>query len=281
MQRQFPQPAATTKPIRRIVRRQQARGSSQNTTWLIAGTVTVLGFMIIGGILLVGFVNTEVHVRQRSVPAEQTKRNSTAKRASSPSPAPMASPVTEEPPSDHTQTTVGSGEQIGIPSDLMTYCAAKQEKQNWCWAACIQMVYSTQGIKVSQEDIVEETLGVVLDVPAGPQHFMDALKGWKPSQSGRKSLEASIFEGPPPLSLLTLSLESKNPVILALQYPDQEVGHGVVITAIHLEPGPEGKVLRGVTVRDPAPIFAARKGKRELSPKEFYNASWHIIVNSL
>lgn len=93
----------------------------------------------------------------------------------------------------------------------MTYCAAKQEKQNWCWAACIQMVYSTQGIKVSQEDIVEETLGVVIDVPAGPQHFMDALKGWKPSQSGRKSLEASIHEGPPPLSVLTLSLERKNP----------------------------------------------------------------------
>ncbi|MEO2020978.1 MAG: papain-like cysteine protease family protein [Pirellulaceae bacterium] len=176
---------------------------------------------------------------------------------------------------------MGSGELIGIPSDLMTYCAAKQEKQNWCWAACIQMVYSTQGINVSQDDIVKATLGVVIDVPAGPQHFMDALKGWKPSQSGRKSLEASFYEGPPQLSTLTLSLKSKVPVILGLTYPDQNVGHGVVITAVYLEPGIAGKELTGVIVRDPAAVFSATKGKRRLEPAEFKNADWHIIVDSL
>ena len=257
-----------------------------NSTWLVAGTVGFLGLMIIGGVLLVRQVNTEVHTRQRVATAEQARKKSSAKRASSPSPtssqtSSQPSPGTEQPSSANTRTTVGSGELIGIPSDLMTYCAAKQEKQNWCWAACIQMVYSTQGIKVSQEDIVKETLGVVVDVPAGPQYFMDALKGWKPSQSGRKSLEASFYQGPPQLSTLTLSLKSEVPVILGLTYPDQNVGHGVVITAVYLEPGTAGKELTGVIVRDPAAVFSATKGKRMLTPAEFNNADWHIIVDSL
>ena len=286
IQRQLPQQAGPAVPTRRIVRRKGAGRSSENTTWLVAGTVGFLGLMIIGGVLLVRFVNTKVHTRQRVATAEQAKNKSLVKRASSPSPTSSQAPsqsssATEQPSSRNTRTTMGSGELIGIPSDLMTYCAAEQEKQNWCWAACIQMVYSTQGIKVSQEDIVKATLGVVIDAPAGPQHFMDALKGWKPSRSGRKSLEASFYEGPPQLSTLTLSLKSKVPVILGLTYPDENVGHGVVITAVYLEPGTEGKELTSVIVRDPAAIFSSSKGKRRLEPAEFNNADWHIIVDSL
>ena len=264
------QPAAGT---RRIVRSQGAGKSQSSAVLLVVAAVGVLGLIIIAGALLVRSVNTEVRTKQNLATRDHTARPSQTKPVTSPSPQP--SPVRDQP------STVGRGKVIGIPGDLMTYCAAKQEKQNWCWAACIQMVYSTQGIKVSQENIVKATLGVAVDVPGGAEQFMEALKGWKPSQSGRKSLEASFYLGAPQLSTLTLSLKNKTPVILAISYPGQDVGHAVVITAVHLEASSEGKEVTRVIIRDPAPMFSSQKGKRVLTPDEFNNAMWHIIVDSL
>ena len=273
IQNQVPRSVVPGASMRRIVR-SQAGKSQSSAVVLVVAAVGVLGLIILGGSLFVRFVNTEVRTKQNLATTDQTKTTSRTKRVTSPSSQP--SPVTAQPSSGNSRTTV-----IGIPSDLMTYCAAKQEKQNWCWAACIQMVYSTQGIKVSQENIVKATLGVAVDVPGGLDQFMEALKGWKPSQSGRKSLEASIYPGSPQLSTLTLSLKNKTPVILAISYPGQDVGHAVVITAVHLEASSAGKELTREIIRDPDPSLSSQKGKRELSPDEFKNSMWHIIVDSL
>ena len=45
---------------------------------------------------------------------------------------------------------------------------ARQEKDCWCWAACVQMVLNYQGINVDQEDVVRRAKG--LRIRSGRAH---------------------------------------------------------------------------------------------------------------
>ena len=54
----------------------------------------------------------------------------------------------------------------GIPS--ISFKQAYQEMNEWCWAACISMVFDFYGHPVDQKRIVQETWGVVTDMPALP-----------------------------------------------------------------------------------------------------------------
>ncbi|WGF93340.1 hypothetical protein [Aequorivita marisscotiae] len=46
-----------------------------------------------------------------------------------------------------------------VKSDRFNYHVARQESQNWCWAACIQMVLDYQGLEVGQCEIVNNAFG--------------------------------------------------------------------------------------------------------------------------
>src|SRR5262245_24401821 len=49
--------------------------------------------------------------------------------------------------------------EAGIPTEAMDLVVALQRHTNWCWAACIVMVYRLHGIHVTQEEIVARTFG--------------------------------------------------------------------------------------------------------------------------
>ena len=176
----------------------------------------------------------------------------------------------------------GSSEQIfsvGIPTDRMVEVAAEQQSQNWCWAACVQMVLSTKGIKVAQADVVQRTYGAVVDAPGGADVILSRLSGWFQTRSGRTLLAASVVPGPMQEGLLYSYLKNQSPLILGVGYPGASIGHAVVVTAAVFKVSDAGLELKEVVVRDPWPAHTAQKGKRTLTRDEFANAMFYCVVD--
>lgn len=176
----------------------------------------------------------------------------------------------------------GSSDQIfsvGIPTDRMVEVAAEQQGQNWCWAACVQMVLSTKGIKVTQADVVQRTYGAVVDAPGGADAILSRLSGWFQTRSGRTLLAASVVPGPMQEGLLYSYLKNQSPLILGVSYPGASIGHAVVVTAAVFKVSDAGLELKEVVVRDPWPDLAAQKGKRKLTREEFANAMFYCVVD--
>src|SRR5262245_47098196 len=65
--------------------------------------------------------------------------------------------------------------------------AGRQRQQNWCWAACVQMVLNYHGLYVTQEQVVQRIFGQQADSPADENRILTALSGWAPDIRGRFS----------------------------------------------------------------------------------------------
>jgi len=161
----------------------------------------------------------------------------------------------------------------------MVEVAAEQQGQNWCWAACVQMVLSTKGIKVNQADVVQRTYGAVVDAPGGLADIVTRMSGWFNTRSGRTLLIASHVPGPLQPGLLYSYLKTQSPLILGVSYPGADIGHAVVVTAAVFKTGDAVLELREVVIRDPSPQFAAQKGKRTLTPQEFADSMFYCVVD--
>ena len=55
---------------------------------------------------------------------------------------------------------------------------ARQEKDCWCWAACVQMVLNYQGINVDQEDVVRRAKGLRINEGGTAYDIQRAADGW-------------------------------------------------------------------------------------------------------
>src|SRR5690348_17365423 len=66
--------------------------------------------------------------------------------------------------------------EAGIESSILDVTASDtQHASEWCWAACIQAVFSYYGHEVSQERIVKESWGDIVNMPGSPSLIMRAL----------------------------------------------------------------------------------------------------------
>src|SRR5258708_30757111 len=64
----------------------------------------------------------------------------------------------------------------GIRSDMASITMRKpQQRSNWCWAACIEMVFRYRGLRLTQERIVEETFGGDVNRPGTPEEILENL----------------------------------------------------------------------------------------------------------
>lgn len=178
-------------------------------------------------------------------------------------------------------SSLGSDEfvAVGIPTDRMVESAAEQIGQNWCWAACIQMVLSVKGVECDQAEVVRKTFGQLADLPGGPQEIVSNLSGWFNGGSRRTLLVASGFAGPPQAGMLYSYLRSRTPVILGVNYPGASIGHAVVVTGAVFRVNEHGLGLEKALVRDPSPEFASTRGKRELTAEEFGNTQMHFFLD--
>ncbi len=150
----------------------------------------------------------------------------------------------------------------------------RQRKQNWCWAASVQMTLNMAGIRVTQEQVVERIYGSDIDKPGTPQDIINALTGWAPTINGTIALlnPRPLIDDAEMIDDLSLGW----PLIVGLRNPDGS-GHAEVITAITYSMLPNGApAFQSVVLRDPWPYNSSRT---EISWDEFVTRRSFVIRN--
>lgn len=160
----------------------------------------------------------------------------------------------------------------GVPSQEFVHFAApessgRQRMENWCWAACIQMVLNYHGLYVDQQDIVSRVFGVSVDRPATGEQMMAALTGWAPDSRGRKSAIYADNYNLDPATIVN-DLDKKWPLIVGLRGArGAATGHAYVMTAAYFTRDALGQpTIHRVVLRDPFPGYESRI---ELDAAEF------------
>lgn len=133
---------------------------------------------------------------------------------------------------------------------------ACQERDQWCWAACIQMVPGYWGHPISQREIVRQTWGVIANMPAQPEDIVrDLNRDWTDERGRNFPVAGDVFSADSASAARDLANEM--PLIIG------SLGHAMVLTAVSYNraPNSQGQVTRAL-VRDPWP---GNGGRRELS----------------
>ena len=157
--------------------------------------------------------------------------------------------------------------EAGIDSRLVSISAGAvggQHMNQWCWAACIEMVFRYYGFVIPQATIVQQTWGGIVNLPGQPQQILANLnRPWKDANGQTFHVSGDIFSANP----ITASQDLSNnmPLIIGTQ------GHAMVLTSLQYarDRWSRGQVKLAV-VRDPWP----GRGRRVLSPHEWYGTSF-------
>ena len=157
---------------------------------------------------------------------------------------------------------IGSNDYAAaVKTEQFVFSVARQNSQNWCWAACIQMVLQYQGLKVDQCEIVKKGLGMnsCIDSPADCYTIKQGVEGWY-IKGKRIVAETSISKYADHSYDLVDQLAFKYPVIIGLNLPNQVVGHAYVLTAVFFQYDSWGnKIPYKVVLRDPWPHNTSRQ----------------------
>lgn len=131
---------------------------------------------------------------------------------------------------------------------------ARQRSENWCWAACTQMVLNYQGVNVSQEQIVERVFGFQIDRPGTAENIVQGASGW---YVDGHTIGAKYDYSFIPQKLID-DLVNKYPLVVGLSMPGQNVGHAYVLTGLSFQK--QGDVIypQSVILRDPWPDNQSR-----------------------
>ncbi len=143
-----------------------------------------------------------------------------------------------------------------------------QEKQNWCWAACIQGVFAWHGCEIDQEEIVSKIFYGAIDQPATGEQIFAAINGvWEDRYGNGFIAQAAplldanySYANPKAAAALSMELRDEYPLIVGTQ------GHATIVTAMSWVNTPYGQQITSITVRDPWPDSPRR---RYLSEREF------------
>jgi hypothetical protein len=153
----------------------------------------------------------------------------------------------------------------GIPSGVLSFVAARQENTQWCWAACIQMMFRMYGYDLRQDLLVQQTWGNIVNMPAYPNQIMSALNRTYIDSSGRR-FTASGDAFTANISTAIQDLSNRSPLIVGA------LGHATVLTALNYTHSNANELqVTSATVRDPWPQSPSR---RTLSPQEWYNINF-------
>lgn len=158
---------------------------------------------------------------------------------------------------------------VGIQSALLDTHVRQvggQHASQWCWAACIETVFRYYGFPVSQERVVVDTWGGIVDMPADPNAILANLNRPWISDDG-KAFQAYGDAYSANLETALQDLRDNAPLIVGT------LGHAVVLTAIAYVHDQWGNFqIQNAIVRDPMPGSTPRgDGKRLLSAQEWYS----------
>ena len=168
--------------------------------------------------------------------------------------------------------------ESGIPSHLIHIAAINnpQFQSQWCWAACISMVFNYYGHPVGQERLVTEAYGSIVNMPAEPWTILSILnREWVDDNGDIFTCISS--PGSTNIVRAANDLAANMPLIIGT------LGHAVVLTRLeYMAPyvqtpwGPQlGFInITSATVRDPWP----GRGRRDLSIMEWANISFAVQI---
>lgn len=147
----------------------------------------------------------------------------------------------------------------------LTFINAKDQRNTqWCWASCISMVFLYYGLNVSQETIVEQIWGGLVDNTGTPHQILTKLNHpWLDSighrfyvtgdsYSANHKMAAHDLSNDTPLIIGTLG---HTMVLTSLSYVQSKYGRGDNINAIVYDPWED-------------------RGRRSLSEQEWYSADF-------
>ena len=164
--------------------------------------------------------------------------------------------------------------EAGISSTLAHISAASvggQHNTQWCWAACIEMVFKYYGFHVPQEAIVQQTWGQIVNLPGQPNHILANLnRPWIDSNNNRFRVTGDSYSANPITAAQDLA--NNMPLIIGT------MGHAMVLTSLQYTRSRWGNGnVTAAIVRDPWP----GRGRRVLTAPEWYNTSFlaRIRVN--
>ena len=148
--------------------------------------------------------------------------------------------------------------------DFLQQAYDTQHAEQWCWAACIAMVFAFHGHSVRQERIVAEAFARAAATGTGPSIAAQLDRAWI-DESGRRfrSRPRTLFDAYAGETVLdtfavVAALARGEPMILGAR------DHTVVLTAIDYVPAPQGQEAVGGGVFDPWP----GRGPREIAADE-------------
>lgn len=157
----------------------------------------------------------------------------------------------------------------GIPSQIAGQAALPQFQSQWCWAACISMIFGYYNRPVRQERVVQETFGRIIDMPANPLQILSAVNRPWTDERGKPFTGYGAALPIDPI-LAGRYMAQEKPLIIGT------IGHAMVLTALNWAQDRNGnQELRGLVVRDPA-IGGQR---RELSGQEIFSTMFLAHVD--
>lgn len=161
--------------------------------------------------------------------------------------------------------------EAGVLSTVANQTAAAvngQHMSQWCWAACIAMVFEYHGHPVVQERIVADTFGRLMNLPGQPHQILAKLnRVWEDDHGDRFRVQGDAFTA----NAITAAhdLANDQPLIIGT------MGHAVLLTSLTYVRDMVGRgEVQQAVVRDPWP----GRGRRMLTPQEWFGISFAVRI---
>lgn len=156
---------------------------------------------------------------------------------------------------------------VGLESSIAP--VAVQQSSEWCWAACISGVFGYYGHDISQQDIVQQTWGEIVNLPAQPQQIIaDLNRSWVDGDGNAFSVTGDVYSA----NALTAAQDLKQDMPLIIG----ALGHAMILTGIQWVRDIYGREqIMAAIVRDPWPTNGNR---RELNPQEWLGANFLVRI---
>lgn len=152
----------------------------------------------------------------------------------------------------HQAPAQSPAERVVIPGFERYF--AEQQKDQWCWAACAQMVIGQQmGKEVTQEQLVRQAFGSAINEPATADSIQKVLAMTVGSGGHIKTMRAAYLDGLPGEAQLWEDLKAGRPRVLAVSGAAGLKGREHVVVCYGAEKGGEEPGIRRLYIFDPAP----------------------------
>lgn len=161
--------------------------------------------------------------------------------------------------------------QAHVDCRSLDACYDEQRSSEWCWAACISMVFAHHGHKVAQERIVKEVYGRPVNKPAIAGEMVTAMLSRKwlddkgnPFVSRISSLyDIEISAAVLPDKVIVEDLSNNRPLIVGTN------AHMMIVTAAEYVETRHGPSVARIGVYDPYPGIGPRQlDSYEMTPSE-------------